>query len=345
MKRAARYACYVFTPFLFIGCSTTEVGVGISREQDAVAHFNQAAHAACEAESTLLKAEQTIDVDNQFYGDAVKYATGQGGDFDLTASYEPRQVTFQQSATRQALVDAIALYADKMQALATGGDDTALDANSNAVAGSLRKMAAARKITLSTGNQTLVADVEAGIDAIAKMVLDRRRAGDLRGAAEDINPELVKVITALKNENTLLGRNIGNNLGGIELDLIVIARLSREPSASAANAVDTPLSGAQKAQAFSTVVAGRQLLHSDLAIAPATGAGGSKGRIDYGALEYAKAANAAGSDSVLNGNKAIAGGGAGSLYAAATDLARRAKEAQTFASALCAAQHPAAASP
>jgi hypothetical protein len=333
MKSLLRIAYSFFTPLLITGCSTVDIGAGLSKMQDAVSHFDQATHSAADAEAALLKAEQAIDVDNQFYGDAVRYATTPGANFDLTASYEPRQVTVQQAETRAKLMSAVTLYADKMQALATGGDDTALDANSTALANSLGKMAAARNFTLTAGNQTLVADVEAGINAIARLALDTTRAKDLRSAAQEIDPELAKVIGALKNENTLLGQNIGNNLGGIELDLIVVARLARE-APNPGGSGDPQLSGSQKAQAFFAVAAGRQLLHADLVIAPATGAGGSKGPIDYHTVEYARAANEA-LDSVLNGNKAIAAGGAAGIYAAATDLAQRAKAAQAFAKALC----------
>jgi hypothetical protein len=172
--------------------------------------------------------------------------------------------------------------------------------------------------------------------------LDNTRSKDLKTAAQEIDPELAKVIKALKGENELLGETIGDNLGGIEIDLIAVARLAHDVPASNSDATKTTdasglakpaPSGPQEAQAFFAVVAGRQLLHSDIAIAPSTGVGGPKGPIDYHAVDFAKAANET-LDAVLNGNRAIANLGEAGIYAAAIDIAERAKDARDFASSL-----------
>jgi hypothetical protein len=306
------------------------IGLGISRIQDSVCKFDLATHSAVDAEASLIKAEQIIDIDSQFYSDAFDFATHQKNTFDLAANYEPRQITAQQAATRKALMDAVGLYADKLQALATGEDDSTLDSNSTSLAQSLVRLGTAGRITLTPGNRSIATDVAAAVDAVARFALDSTRAKDLKFAAMGIDVQLEVVVRALEGENLLLGKNIGNDLGGIEADLFAVAHLARDSQPRDSTVAPT---SSQEAQAFFAVVAGRQLLHADLAIVPATGTGGAKAGIDYNAIDFSKSANEA-LEAVLTGNRAIANAGAAGIYSAATDIAQRAKAAQTFANSL-----------
>lgn len=316
-------------PFALIGC------VGITQIQDSVSKFDQATHAAADAELALMKAEGLIDIDNQFYDAALSFATTPDGTFDLTANYQPRQISPKQLETRTELVNAITLYADKMQALATGNDDTTLDTNSTTLAKNLSTLGTTTKLTLTPGNASIAADVEAGVVAIAKLALDNKRANDLKVTAQKTQSSLSAVIGALKNENLLLGKNIGGDLGKIELDLRVIAALSRD--AAVGDGSVAKVSGAQKAQTFFILVTGRQLLHADLAAAPTAGTSDAAGPIAYDSIDFAKAVNAA-LDSVLSGNQAIASSSPANVYAEATDILQRAKAAQAFASSLMGAK-------
>jgi hypothetical protein len=329
MRRDVRLLSFALVPIIIAGCTVLP---GITQLQDAVAHFDQSTHLAADAEETLLRAERLIDIDNQFYDDAVTFATTPGGNFDLTANYTPRQITAHQIETRVALLCAITLYADKMHALACGNDDATLDTNSANLAGKLSALAA-KKITLTPGTVSVATDVAVGIEAIARLALDNRRAKDLKTTAQQMQPHLAVVVAALKNENALLGKNIGNDLGKIELDLRVIAAKSREELS--VDPADAHNSSAQKAKYFFAVVAGRQLLHSELIMTPLTVDAVESGPISYNSVDYARTANAA-LDAILSGNQAIASAGVTGIYAAANDISQRAKAAQSFASTLTA---------
>jgi hypothetical protein len=308
-------ACAVLLPFLCVlaGCES------LTPTQDAVLRFDQAAHAAAEAEGTFLQAEQSIDIDDQVYRSAAAFAMGTAKNFDLTAPYTARQITPEQTATRLALANAIALYADKLQALATGSENAALDANTQDLAKKTVVLAQAGHLTLSTSNTNTAAIVASALEAIAKFALDQVRQREIKQAAAARQHDLEVVIDTLKQENESLAKNLANDLGGIEGSLRLIVAAS----------ADGATTGSQRAETFFAILRAQELLHTAIATAPAGTAAPSGGAPDYWARDYAKAANDA-LDAVAKGNATIAQSGTVGLYAAAQDVAKRAKDAAAY---------------
>jgi len=288
------------------GCAT----IGITQLQDTVGKFDQAAHSTATAEMAFLGSVQSIDEQTQFYQAAFSYATNKETNFDVTGDFKSTLLTSEQIATRKALMDALTLYADKMQAIACGDDDKQLDSNSQSLANHLLGLAAAKK--LPTGTESLDRAVETAVDAVARLALDRIRATDLRKTATDIQPDLETLVKALQQENDPLGKTVIGNLGQIEIELRTIVAMSHQHAPEDA------------AGTFFAIMQSRKLLTDTNALMtyPGNSTVPVKG-------EIAKPINDT-LGAILNGNEAIAKKGVGGLAAAATDLYQRAQTAKEF---------------
>jgi hypothetical protein len=288
------------------GCTT----IGITQLQDTVGKFDQAAHSTASAEMAFLSSVQAIDEQTQFYQAAFAYATNKEPNFDVTGDFKSTLLTADQIATRKALMDSLTLYADKMQAIACGDDDKQLDAHSQSLATNLIGLAGAKKIP--TGSQGLDRAVETAVDAIARLALDRLRASDLRKTAADMQPHLETIVTALQQENDVLGKTVIGNLGQIEIELRAMVAMSHQRAPDDAAAT------------FFAIMQSRRLLTDTNALMayPGNSTVPVKG-------EIAKPINDTLS-AILNGNEAIAKRGTGGLAAAATDLYQRAQTAKEF---------------
>jgi hypothetical protein len=288
------------------GCTT----IGITQLQDTVGKFDQAAHSTETAEMAFLGSVQNIDEQTQFYQAAFAYATNKETNFDVTGDFKSTLLTADQIATRKALMDALTLYADKMQAIACGDDDKQLDSNSQSLATNLIGLASARKIP--TGSASVDRAVETAVDAIARLALDRLHATDLRKTATDMQPNLETIVKALQEENDILGHTVINNLGQIEIELRTIVAMSHQHAPDDA------------AGTFFAIMQSRKLLTDTNALMtyPGNSTVPVKG-------EIAKPINDTLS-AILNGNEAIAKKGIGGLASAATDLYQRAQTAKEF---------------
>ncbi|HEY9154655.1 MAG TPA: hypothetical protein VIM69_05965 [Opitutaceae bacterium] len=300
-----RYAALLGTLAL-AGCTT----IGITQLQDTVGKFDQAAHSTASAEMAFLGSVQSIDQQTQFYQAAFAYVTNQETNFDVTGDFKSTLLTSDQIATRKALMDALTLYADKMQAIACGDDDKQLDSNSQSLANNLIGLASSRRIP--TGSESLDRAVETAVDAIARLALDRLRATDLRKTAAEMQPHLATIVKALQQENDVLGKTVIANLGQIEIELRTIVAMSHQHAPDDAAAT------------FFSIMQSRKLLTDTNALMtyPGNSTVPVKG-------EIAKPINDTLS-AILNGNEAIARKGAGGLAAAATDLYERAQTAKEF---------------
>ncbi len=288
------------------GCTT----IGISQLQDTVSKFATATHSTATAEMAFLHSVQEIDEQTQFYQAAFAYATNKEQNFDVTGDFKSSLLTNDEIAARKALMDALTLYADKMQAISCGDDDKQLDSNSESLANNLIGLATARKIP--TGSASLDRAVETAVDAVARFAIDRVRATDLRTAAAQLQPHLETIVKALQQENDTLGKTVIGNLGQIEIELRAVVAMSHQHAPDDA------------AGAFFAIMQSRKLLTDTNALMtyPGNTTVPVKG-------EIAKPINDTLS-AILNGNQAIAKKGTGGLAAAATDLYERALTAKEF---------------
>lgn len=193
------------------GCS------GLTQIQDTMTKFDQGAHSASTAEMSFLRAVQTADCDNQFYVNSLNWARGAADNFDISGACKPIVLTGEQLELRQHLMDAITLYADKMEALATDDKNKTLDDNSQKLASNLNALAKAGK--LSSSAMPVATAVETAIIGISNMVIDQVRFTDIKKAASQTGPDLQTVVEELKSENTLFAQSILSKVGDIEVNL------------------------------------------------------------------------------------------------------------------------------
>jgi hypothetical protein len=305
-----------FGSFLLIGLVLIALSAcpGFSRIQDAVLQFSQATHAASTAETAFLNAVQVAECEDQFYTSAYNYSTSKDpkANFDLTGYCKPIVITPEQIETRNALMTAIILYADKMQALATSDDDKQLDANSQTLAQNLNNLASSGGIKLK--DPAIVQGVEAAFGAIAKMVLDQVKYSNLRTAAQNMQSHLMAVVKALKSENFGLGQTITGSLGDIEIMLRDEIALSHQQGKVAA------------ADTFFNIMNSRNILMSADALTKKSFASPENAPKPV-PVDTSKPVNDA-LDAIVRCNDAIAKTGTGGIYAAVNDLYKRAMGAK-----------------
>jgi len=292
-----------------VGCS------GLTQVQDSISRFDQGTHSASVAETNFLRAVQTADCTSQFYANASDWAIGSLVNFDISGTCVPTILDDKQVQTRQALMDAVTLYADKMVALATGDDNTALDANAQKLAGVLNSTAHQHGFQ----NLPVAADVEAGIIAISEMALDQRRFSDVKTAAAKMDGSLGAVIGKLKAENTNFAVGIASKIDRLETNLRAVVAGTHQD---------------RRRMSFFDVVEARRIMRSanpfiPQTVIPSQNAAAPQDNAQSAALQL----NAV-LDTVLAANRAIAGAGTGGIVAAVNNLIVRAQDAQSVQASL-----------
>ena len=176
--------------------------------QDTATKFDQGAHSAGTAQMSLFHQVQAAECSRNFYVQAFKFATAQKDSethkypvvsLDLTGSCSPKELTDAQLQIRQQLMDTIVLYADAIQALANGTDDSDLSENSQKLATNIQGLAKQQGFTAVTSTET--AALNAAVVTITTLILDHRKYKEVKKAASSAQPELVIVVAELKAEN------------------------------------------------------------------------------------------------------------------------------------------------
>jgi hypothetical protein len=318
-----------FHYFLVIGLLSITVCAcgGFSRTQDPISHFNQAAHAASNAESAFLNAVHIAECEAQFYTSAYNYSTSKDptANFALIEYCRPIIVTPDQITTRNTLMSAIVLYADKMQALGTSDNDKQLDANSQKLAKNLNKLASTGGIKLQ--DSAIVQGAEAAVSAIAKMALDQVVYSDLKTAAQNMQPNLEDVVRALKIENLSFGKAMSQSFRQIEslvrIEISLSHQVDVENSLLHKRKPNEPIAGANT---FFKIINGRSILISADPVTKDSLASPAKAP-NRSPADAATPVNDA-LDAIVKANQAIANAGSGGIYAAANDLYTRAMKAK-----------------
>jgi hypothetical protein len=288
----------------------------LTQTQDATSKFSNAAHTISTSEIAFFRAVQTADCNNQFYNQALKWATGSAANFDITGACTPTVLTDAQIQNRQILMTTITLYADQIAALASSDNDKSLDRDSRDLARKIN--AVAKRGWLK--NISTAGEVEGAVIAIAQMVLDPRIYSDIRAAAQAMDPWLRKLVVALQNENSTIAANpITSKLGGVESTMRTVTAMAPRADPTAR---------------FFYLVQARAIMQgvNPMGSAPVAE---SAGAIEPTRVADKEAAllNAA-LDAVVRANQAIQNATTGGTVAAVNDLIARAQAAQAMQAAL-----------
>ncbi len=278
------------------GCS------GLTQVQHTISKFDQGAHSVSTSEMAFLQSTQKADCNYQFYTAAFEYANNPARvpktPLNLEAPCAPDVMPNQDIATRQKVMNAVTLYADQLQAIASTGTDKTLSANAQKTATDLNKLATSQGLLTSTG--PIAADVESAIAGLARMVLAGQQLQDIKQAASAQSGNLATVVNYLTKENTQLAMNMNDKAAAFANMLNATIRQEKKNG-------DRHL--------LLDILAARRLLQNS-----------NKTR----STQHLNASL----DSLVSANDAIAKDGTGGVVGAVSDLVARAQAAQAMQAAL-----------
>ncbi len=275
----------------------------VSQIQPIATQFKDGAHSVATTEESFFQDVRAADCNSQFYVASLNYAVGKGPPPGVSSRCTPALLNDTELGIRKALLDAITVYADKIQALAAG-TNTDLDTEAKTLAGDLNKQ-------FSKPEKSIAAGVESAIIELANIALDEQRFSDIKSAASSASPSLTKAVDALKDENTAFSAGIDSKIGRIEITLNTILHSERGP------------------KAFFDAATARTILASANPFSGSAAQGAAQESADAMALKL----NAA-LDALLKANTALATAAGPGTVAAVNDLVARAKDAQTLYAAL-----------
>lgn len=314
----------------------------MTQMQDTISKFDLGAHSVATGQMAFFRQVQVADCNNQFYSNAYKFSIKQTDKLDLTGSCEPTILDTKQIKNRQALMDSLTLYVDKIQTFSTNDDNKTLDANSRSLATQLNELAKSHGLASSL---SLAEGVEAAVIAISEMALDQRKFNDVRNAAKSMAPYVEKVVESLKTENNIFAIGMASKMDQVEPQLHLAVLESRETVVSACKdkcehsaqinkskcSQNCDYSGARS---LLDIIAAREVVRSinPLGASPiAVAVGNEDPKLDP--RNVAKQLNAS-LDALVNANDALANAGTGGIVAAVNDLIARAQNANNVLTAI-----------
>jgi predicted Zn-dependent protease with MMP-like domain len=292
-----------------LGCAAALVCscAGLTQLQDTALRFDQGVHAAAAAEMTLFQSVQAAQCNRDFYRAGFEFSTaerdsGTGAfapaesDLDMrTGQCAHTELTDDELALRQRLLDTVTLYADAIQSLTNGSADQKLGDEALALAGHIHEMGEHQGF--SPRGQTTASALNAAVITVTELVLDHTAYRHVRDAAAKAQGELATVVAELKAENTA-------DAVGLQSKADALANEMRS-AVSAARDEFGPAS-------FLHVVYARLTLQS-LVISPP----------DVAQMNAAL-------DAIVNANAALARSSNGGAIPAIADLVTRAQQASTL---------------
>jgi hypothetical protein len=300
--------------YTVISCALTGCN-GLTQMQDTISKFDQGAHSVSTGQMAFFRQVQIADCNDQFYSAAFDYSIKQTDRLDLTGKCTPTILDSKQIKSRQALMDSITLYVDKIQTLATSDSNKTLDTNSQNLANQLNGVAKSHGFA----NLSVASDVEAAVIAITEMALDQRKFKDIASAANAMNPYLVNLVNALKFENNTFAIGMASKMDHMQIQLKAAVSESRK---------DTNV------RSFLDVLVARDIIRSmnPLGASPLSVAEGSA---DPGLDPQNVAIQLNASlDALVNANDALINAGTGGVIAAVNDLIARAQHANNILTAI-----------
>lgn len=248
-------------------CSCS-VLVPVAQEQKIADQFATGVHTVGAAEITFLRHVQSVECIRTFYDGAFAFASAEkdprtgaypGVVLDLLPTCHPAELTAAQLQGRQAVMNLLAAYADSIQALMSRESDRAFDASSESMAKELQGVAKQAGFTAINANE--VAGVNAAIDTITQLFVNRHEYHNVKDAASKAEPALEVIVTALKSENTVDAAGIQSKMGDVKNEFRVAIIASRDHK-NAASFLD--IADAHAMLASMTVVADPSPLNAAL---------------------------------------------------------------------------------
>jgi hypothetical protein len=195
-------------------CATLTVSgcAGLTQMQDTAAKFDQSVHAVSTAELSLFHQVQAAECNRNFYQQGFAYATAApdskthkyaeaDSDLDLRLqACTPQELTDDEFAVREKLMQTITLYADSIQTLTNGTSDKNLSDASKALAGNIKDFAEQQKFTAI--QSTATGALNTAVFTIATLILDHSAYKHVQAAAAVVQNQLVIVIGELQAENS-----------------------------------------------------------------------------------------------------------------------------------------------
>jgi hypothetical protein len=219
---------------------------GLSSIKGSVSQFDQGVNAVSANEMVFLKNVQSVDCITAFYIRSSDWARGATDNFDITGSCNPTLLTDDQVRLRQAMMDALTLYADSLQALASGSDYAPINSGAKTLSTDITKLST--QLGLPT-SYPIGVGVQTAINALAGMLLDQKRFTDIRKAVTAASPYIEAIVGELKAENTLFAMSVKSKIEQVHLTMRTT--VARERSRSMFDLI-TVRSILQESNAFGT---------------------------------------------------------------------------------------------
>ena len=187
-----------------------------------VADFDQGARDTAAAENRFLTQLRKSDCAQQFHQAAFEYTVGGGPLPSIGFDCTPKSLTDRQIALRRDALGALSVYADKLQALASGTNEK-LDSGAEELA---------KNLQFTGAKGVVAAAVEAAVIELANIALDRERFREVKTAATAAAASIKVVVRDLKSENPLIADYIGSADQAVEQQYYVaMKQQSRGPEA------------------------------------------------------------------------------------------------------------------
>jgi hypothetical protein len=209
---------------------------GLTELQSSVSQLDQSVHTVVTAETRFLDSVQAADCDSQFYSKVFAFAQNPDDNFQLSSYCKPQVITAAQVTLRLKMLNALALYADKLQALSSANDDKQLTTNSQTLATSLKSAVSSGEVKQQLPAKLtpdIVAGVESAFTAIAEMALAQDKYKGITSAAKAMKPPIDALVLGLQKEDEIFSETVIGQHETLEAQLRAVASMPTIQSTAA----------------------------------------------------------------------------------------------------------------
>ena len=213
----------------FVAAALTLSGCApLSQLHDPIWEFDQAVHSITTSQMAYYNGAHTVECERQFYANAFDTVL-KAKNIDLREKCvvdDRFYLTSRQIEARRKLFEAITLYVDKLQAVASGEDAQNLDSSLQAQATGINGVASSAG--LSKNDVSIASYVETAVAELTKMALEQKKIKGIKEAAKSQKDNLATVVEALKKENLMIAYGVNGDIGEIRSKLAGIASAIRD---------------------------------------------------------------------------------------------------------------------
>ncbi len=212
----------IITTFTLSGCAS------LTQMQDSISKFDQGVHSISTSQMAYFNGAHMIECERQFYANSVLTALSEKN-IDLRDNCKADEhfyLTSRQIETRKKLFNAITLYVDQLQAIASAEDNKNLDSSLQAQAKGINSVASS--FGLSKDDATIANYVETAVAELTKLVIQEKKINAIKEAAKNQKDNLAKVVDAIKTENLFIAYGVYSDIGDIRSKLSVIISAIRD---------------------------------------------------------------------------------------------------------------------